>query len=159
MSYKKTRLFSRKWKSRVKWKSTKSRGRTFLAVCLIVNYVKARRRRIVVRVFEARLAISVLIRSRQVGSKECCTGEDEVGIGEEQTIGSDSGVGSWIREIEGEIETITESIKIGRKEEGREEEGRVEGRESGIIVVDIQLRLQLSWCLHSACTDLVHSSQ
>ena len=47
-----------------------------------------------VRVFEARLAISVLIRSRQAESEECCTGEGEVGIGEEQIIGSDSGVGS-----------------------------------------------------------------
>ena len=47
-----------------------------------------------VRDFEAHLAISVLIRSRQAGSKECCTGEGEVGIGEEQTTWSDSEVGS-----------------------------------------------------------------
>ena len=47
-----------------------------------------------VRDFEARLAISILIRSRQVKSKECCTGEDEVGIGEEQTTRLDSAVGS-----------------------------------------------------------------
>ena len=69
-------------------------GRTFSIVCLIVNYVKARWRRIVVRDFEARLVISVLIRSRQVESKECCTGEGEVRIREEQTIGLDLGVGS-----------------------------------------------------------------
>ena len=69
-------------------------GRTFSAVCLIVNYVRARQRRTVVRDFEARLSISMLIRSRQAGSKECCIVEGEVGIGEEQTIGSNSGVGS-----------------------------------------------------------------
>ena len=60
-------------------------GETFATVCLIVNYVKARRRRTVVIDFEARLVISVLIRSRQAKSKECCTGENEVEIGEEQT--------------------------------------------------------------------------
>ena len=37
--------------------------------------------------------------------------------------------------MEGEIETITESTKMGRKEDGREE-GRVEGKESGITVED-----------------------
>ena len=46
-----------------------------------------------VRDFEALLVISMLIRSRQVRSKECCTGEGEVGIGEEQAIGSDSEIG------------------------------------------------------------------
>ena len=56
--------------------------------------MKARQRRTVVRDFEARLAISMLIRSRQAESKECCIGEDEVGIGEEQTTGLDSGVES-----------------------------------------------------------------
>ena len=69
-------------------------GRTFSVVCLIVNLAKTRWRRIMVRVFEARLVISVLIRSKQAESKECCTGEGEVGIGEEQTTMLDTGVGS-----------------------------------------------------------------
>ena len=47
-----------------------------------------------VRVFEARLVISKLIRSKQEGSKKYYTGEGEVGIGEEQTTWSDSGIGS-----------------------------------------------------------------
>ena len=46
------------------------------------------------RDFEARLAISVLIKLIQAKSKECCIDGDEVGIGEEQITGSDTGVGS-----------------------------------------------------------------
>ena len=56
--------------------------------------------------------------------------------------------------MEGEIETITKSTKIGRKEEGREE-GRVEGKESGITVEDCgghsteaSTKLMSSLCLH-----------
>ena len=55
-----------------------------------------------------------------------------------------------------EIETITESIKIERKEEGREE-GRVEGRESGITKEDCgghsaeaSAMLMSSLCLHGS---------
>ena len=46
------------------------------------------------RVFEARLVISVLIRSIQAKNKECCIGGGEVEIGEEQITGLDPGGGS-----------------------------------------------------------------
>ena len=49
------------------WSSKREKrvgGETFITVCLIVNCVKARQRRTVVRDFEAHLAISMLIRSR-----------------------------------------------------------------------------------------------
>ena len=56
--------------------------------------------------------------------------------------------------MEGETETIIESTKIGRKEEGREE-GRVEDKESGITVEDCgghsakaSAKLMSSLCLH-----------
>ena len=58
--------------------------------------------------------------------------------------------------MEGEIEIITKSTKIGRKEEGREE-GRVEGRESGITMEDCgghsaeaSAMLMSSLCLHGS---------
>ena len=58
--------------------------------------------------------------------------------------------------MEGEIEIIIESTKIGRREE-RREEGRVEGRESGIIVEDCgghsteaSAMLMSSLCLHGS---------
>ena len=58
--------------------------------------------------------------------------------------------------MEGETETIIESTKIRRKEEGREEE-RVEGRESGITMEDYgghsaeaSAKLMSSLCLHGS---------
>ena len=58
--------------------------------------------------------------------------------------------------MEGETKIITESTKIGRKEEGREE-GRVEGRESGITVEDYgghpaeaSAMLMSALCLHGS---------
>ena len=58
--------------------------------------------------------------------------------------------------MEGEIKIITESTKIGRKEEGREE-GRVEGKESGRTAEDggghsaeASAKLMSSLCLHGS---------